>query len=128
MTALAILAVAVCGGLGAAARYGCIQLVGEHWRPITIVIVNTVGSFIAGFAAVMINGLGADPVWGYAVVVGFCGGFTTFSTFANDAASLLRKKRRMRALTLTLATVLATVAFAAAGIASGEGMLTLLNP
>lgn len=128
MTLIAALVIAVSGALGALLRHGCTVLVGMHWRPITIVVVNAIGSFIAGLAASLIAGFGVDPLWSYAIVVGFCGGFTTFSTFAGDTASLLRRKRRMRALLITLATVLGTLAFAAAGIACAEGLLAMFAP
>lgn len=128
MNLAAILVIAAFGALGALLRHGCIVLVGEHWRPVTIVVVNAIGSFIAGLAASLIIGTGADPIWSYGIVIGFCGGFTTFSTFAGDTASLLRRKRPMRALVVTLATILGTLAFAAAGIACGEGLLVLLGP
>ena len=118
MTPLGILVVALGGGIGALARFGCSSLGDERQRPWIIVGVNIAGSFVAGAAAALIEHAGADPIWGLAIIVGFCGGLTTFSTFATDAAGELRRRRPLRSALLLVTTATVTLGAAWAGIAS----------
>lgn len=54
-------------------------------------IVNIVGCFLIGvFNAMAEKNNLLSPEWRLALTTGFCGGFTTFSTFANENMSLLR--------------------------------------
>ncbi|MFV0459051.1 MAG: fluoride efflux transporter FluC [Actinomycetales bacterium] len=114
--------------LGGALGAGCRYLVAEAVRawlppsdaarvPWATTIVNVAGSFLLG----VVTGLaGLQAVGGPAgaalLGVGFCGGFTTFSTFAVDCVSLF-SARAARALSTYLAiNVVAGCAAAAAGL------------
>jgi CrcB protein len=80
--------IAVGSALGGVARYWCsgvaARLIGETF-PWGTLIVNVVGSFIIGFFATL---TGPDGRWFLGstarqfVMVGFCGGYTTFSSFS----------------------------------------------
>tara|TARA_B110000037_G_C16928170_1_gene427417 strand:- start:294 stop:683 length:390 start_codon:yes stop_codon:yes gene_type:complete len=52
--------------------------------PWSILLINSLGSFLIGVAAVVFSQavLGRDSVWPLFVSVGMLGGFTTFSTFS----------------------------------------------
>ena len=53
--------------------------------------VNIVGCFLIGlFYALGEKGNILSPEWRIALTTGFCGGFTTFSTFAYESNNLLR--------------------------------------
>lgn len=55
--------------------------------------INVVGSFLIGvFFAIYEKGLPISSELRLFFVVGFCGGFTTFSAFTNDAFLLLQNK------------------------------------
>ncbi len=59
--------------------------------PFGTFIVNILGCFLIGlFYGLSEHGNAINPEWRIFLTVGFCGGFTTFSTFANENLALLR--------------------------------------
>lgn len=82
------------GSAGAIARY----LVGEYIEretfPLSILFVNSLGSLIAAFI-VFADFTGTTVLF---LTVGFCGAFTTFSSFAFQAVSLWDNGNRSGAL------------------------------
>ncbi len=84
-------AAALGGALGSLARYIGSLATGpiSEVLPWGTILINIAGSFVIGLAA----GAGArlpDP-WRVFVMVGFCGGFTTFSAFSLQTFDLLRE-------------------------------------
>lgn len=54
-------------------------------------VVNILGCFLIGlFYGISERGNMMSPEWRMFLTVGFCGGFTTFSTFANENLALLK--------------------------------------
>ena len=82
------------GFIGTLARYytqGAVQRVAGGTFPYGTLAVNVVGSFIVGLVAtVTLERAAASPLWRTAVLVGFCGGFTTYSAFAYESFELVR--------------------------------------
>ena len=89
-----VLYVALGGALGSAARFVVSRLVQEHVNtpfPLPTMAVNIVGCLLIGLVygfAARHEGLG-DGMKLF-LTVGFCGGFTTFSTFTNESLLMLR--------------------------------------
>lgn len=85
-----LLAVAVGGACGSTARYllSGVALAGHTLCgfPAGTFAVNAAGSLLIGLLLVST----LPPAAGWLLTVGFCGGFTTFSTFSADAVQMLR--------------------------------------
>jgi len=87
--------IAVGSAAGGVARYWCsgvvARLIGETF-PWGTFVVNVLGSFVIGFVATLTapDGrvfIGSTPR--LAIMAGFCGGFTTFSSFSIQTLNLL---------------------------------------
>lgn len=85
--------VAFGGAVGGLARYALGAWV-VGWAgtgfPIATLGVNVGGAFILGVLARVLAGTSLSTARQALLTVGFCGGFTTFSTFAWEALELLR--------------------------------------
>ena len=89
--------VAVGSALGGMARYWCsgfvARLFGE-WFPWGTLIVNVSGSFVIGVFAALSAAEGPfliPPEMRIFVMVGICGGYTTFSSFSLQTFALWRE-------------------------------------
>ena len=89
------------GGLGAVARFGAGQLLPQRW-PLATLVVNVLGSFLLGL---LLSRATAQPDALRQVLIGFTGGFTTFSTFATQTLNLGQDHALRYRLPLALANV-----------------------
>ena len=98
---LKIGAVGVFGALGALARfgvYGIVRQMGWHGFPYATFTVNMVGCLLFGtFVSLAEHRFEFSELTKLAILVGFMGSFTTFSTFALDGSALLREGQLLRA-------------------------------
>ena len=60
--------------------------------PINILVINVVGSFILGMFVVISMHFNLDPKYSVFIAIGFCGSFTTMSSFALQSVSLIDSK------------------------------------
>jgi CrcB protein len=60
--------------------------------PINILIINVVGSFILGIFVVISMHFNLDPKYSIFIAIGFCGSFTTMSSFALQSVGLIDSK------------------------------------
>jgi len=92
MNALSFILAIVAGGLGAGLRYGATVVLPpkKEGFPLAIFIVNVAGSFLIGiFTALLMNTVLSTEL-GFILVAGFCGGFTTMSTFAVESVERMQ--------------------------------------
>jgi len=89
-------AVAFGGSLGALSRYGVdtwIERNTESLFPWATFIINMTGCFAVGFLIAAVVDRQNAPQWlRTGLVVGFCGGYTTFSTFAQESLDLIQAR------------------------------------
>ena len=110
----------VAGAVGAPCRYlldGYVQDRSEGAFPWGTFVVNMTGSLLLGLitgAALYHAFPGTPKVW---LGTGFCGAYTTFSTFTFEAVRLLEEGDMSDALSNVGASVLAGTLCAAAGLA-----------
>ena len=113
---LAFLLVGLGGALGSMARYGVVLALPSSSFPVATLIVNVIGCFCIGMAMPAAARLEAlSPELRLLVVVGFLGGFTTFSAFGNETVALLRSDGG-----LALLNVAANVGLGLAAVALGR--------
>lgn len=73
------------------------QLAYDSVFPWGTIIVNIAGSFLIGiFFGIFEKNNIMSQEWRVFLTLGFCGGFTTFSTVSNDAFLLLQSKELLR--------------------------------
>lgn len=87
--------VALGGGLGASARYALgawiVARLGGAF-PFHTLLINVTGSLAIGVLLVLLTErLVVDPAWRLLLVVGFLGGYTTFSSYTFEALSLVEE-------------------------------------
>lgn len=120
--------VALGGALGAICRYLISRMadVSFPWGTLT---VNLLGSFLIGIFVGFVNRGLLSPEMKLLLVTGFCGAFTTFSTFANEAFTMLKVGNVMlMALYVGLSVSLGIVAVYAGLFLSGTGIVPPCRP
>jgi CrcB protein len=87
------LAISVAAIVGANLRYLISRLAAREFGllfPYGTLAINIVGSFIVGFFVIWTTErVLLDPRWRLLVVIGFCGSFTTFSSYAFETMAYL---------------------------------------
>ena len=81
------------GLLGAISRFGVSRwLMAAHSVPshFATLAINTVGSFLLGYCVARAGGSGQFARWQAFLTIGFCGSFTTFSSWILDLGRLAR--------------------------------------
>lgn len=95
--------IAVGSALGGVARYACSGLIADWFGqtfPLGTLVINVLGSFVIGFFATLTGPDGRLLVSGDVrqfVMVGLCGGYTTFSAFSLQTLSLAQDGEFIRA-------------------------------
>ena len=113
------LAIALGGAGGSVLRYylgRAIQGPSPTGFPLGTFAVNVLGCLIAGALSRYLLGHESARSLHPALIVGFCGGFTTFSAFSIETVGLLSGGQAGKALSYMLASVLGCVVATAVGV------------
>lgn len=108
------------GALGTFGRYfiSVIALPISRQMPWGTILINVAGSFIIGFVGTLTLASGRFPIsenMRLFIMVGFCGGFTTFSSFSLQTLDLLRSGAITRAAMNVVVSVVLCVGAVALG-------------
>jgi CrcB protein len=122
--------VALGGALGSMARFWLSALVIERLGPQFpwgTILINILGSFVIGFFATF-TGPGGRLLASFNtrafVMVGICGGFTTFSAFSLQTLDLVRANHWGQAA----ANILLSVIICLLAVWAGHALATVMNP
>jgi CrcB protein len=114
------------GALGVNARFW-LGVWMSRWAgaqfPWATVTINVSGSFAIGFLTVALTRWLPHPNARLLVVVGFLGGYTTFSTFAFESLNLWERGERALATANVVGSVVLGLAAAALGLALARGLV-----
>lgn len=113
--------IGMCGGLGALTRFLVDTGVRRRWPvrfPVATLLINVTGSAVLGLVLAYVAG-GAPSMVGSAIGIGFCGGYTTFSTAMVETAVLMRERRMVASAAMLFGQPVVCVLAAAGGYALG---------
>ncbi len=121
-------ALAICIGacLGALARWGLgLWLNPGALLPWGTLAANLVGAYLIGIAVAVFQAMpNLDPAWRLAIITGFLGALTTFSSFSAEVVGLLGQQRYQLGLTTAALHLFGSLGLTLAGIWTAGFFLT----
>lgn len=109
--------------VGAFLRYKMVESPATlYGLPVNILAVNAVGSFILGLFSVLALALNLNQEYALFAAVGFCGSFTTMSSFALESTNLLENNQ----YALMALNVLANVGLSLGAVIGGRALGNVL--
>ena len=120
--------IAICLGAsaGALARWGLgLWLSPGGVIPWGTLAANLIGGYLIGIAVAVFQALPhIDPIWRLALITGFLGGLTTFSSFSSEVVNLLLSERYALALGTAGLHLVGSLLLTVAGIWSVQQLLS----
>ena len=97
---LSVVSVSVGAAAGGLCRWGLAEwLNGRTGIPLGTLAANLIGGYLVGIAMALISARDSiSPQWRLALVTGFLGGLTTFSSFSWEAVTLMRSGQVLLAM------------------------------
>lgn len=119
-----ILSIAIGGAFGAVARYlinvSPLNAVFDKF-PLPTFVINITGSFLIGFLMILFaDKYSSNENLRMAIIVGFLGAFTTFSTFEMEMFGLVREKQLVTAFVYLALSILVGFVGVVAGVSLGR--------
>jgi CrcB protein len=103
--------------IGAFLRYRITESpIAFYGLPLNVLAINVLGSFILGLFSVLAVALNLNSQYTLFAAVGFCGSFTTMSSFALESTNLMEGNRLM----LMALNILANVGLSLGAIIGGR--------
>ncbi|HEX9219565.1 MAG TPA: fluoride efflux transporter CrcB [Gemmatimonadaceae bacterium] len=102
------LLIALGGAVGSLIRYligGAVQRMSASGFPIGTIFVNVSGCFLIGILVRQFLNMQLSPELRALLIVGFCGGYTTFSTFSGETLGLIEGGEYARATSYVVLSV-----------------------
>ncbi|HKY98175.1 MAG TPA: fluoride efflux transporter CrcB [Gemmatimonadaceae bacterium] len=118
-----ILWIALGGAAGSVLRYlvgGAVQRAGCISFPAGTLVVNVTGCFLIGILAQHYMNAQVHPAMRTLLITGFCGGYTTFSTFSLEAAGLIQGGEYGKAASYIMLSLVLSIAATFAGFAAAR--------
>jgi fluoride exporter len=124
---LQIILVLLGGAVGTGCRYGLSSLIYSRIKspafPYANLVINVSGSFAIGLLAELFDGPAlVSPTTRAALLTGFLGGYTTFSSFSYETYSLIRDGEWFRATLNSVGSVLLGLAAVWLGVRLAQSL------
>jgi len=121
--------IAAGSALGGVSRYlvgGVVQRIFDTTFPAGTLVVNLTGSFLLGlFLRYALETPTLSPELRASLTIGFCGGYTTFSTFSYETVALLEDGEWTRAGLYAALSVFLAVGATLLGLLAARGVVAL---
>ncbi|MEG7335273.1 fluoride efflux transporter FluC [Bacillus sp. 0102A] len=112
-------AVFVGGALGACLRYGLNMWIQTDQFPAATLLENAAGSLLLGILTGFFMIKAKRPLLPVFLGTGFCGGFTTMSTFSKETVMLLQAQPSLAVLYMAL-SLISGIVLALVGVLAGR--------
>lgn len=122
-TLTAIALVGLGGAIGSILRYLSTLIVNKYYNnafPLATFLINMLGCFLIGAFIGFYDKGGVNENYKFLFITGFCGGFTTFSSFAYENTSLIGSQNTLIAFAYIAASMLAGLVFVWLGMMVGR--------
>lgn len=124
--------VALGGAAGSVLRYllsALVQRSSGAEFPLGTLVVNVTGALLLGFLLrYWFDGANASAGTRALLTTGFCGGYTTFSTFSYEAVALAHRGDLRRAVLYVTLSVLLSLAGVAVGMGTARELISAQRP
>ena len=122
---LSVVAICIGASLGALMRWGLgLWLSPGALIPWGTLVANLVGGYLVGLCIAVFQALPQlDPIWRLALVTGFLGALTTFSSFSAEVVGMLGQQRYLLAFGTASMHLFGSLLLTAAGMRTAALML-----